>query len=159
MRHRRLTCAARKERNLRLTSVLFTKSARYRVSFYRPEIDFILPLCSSVCFTCSQHMVQKCYKCAVVSKGDCFAHSSSRESKEAVTDRKQLFIQTDSLKVAAAVGGMSRTTGPIRICLFHTRYEKHPRFQHRQGGITAFPYVVPCRHGCINLSPVARPFI
>lgn len=77
---------------LRLMSVLFTKveeSGRYRVSFYRPQIDFILPLCSSACFTCS---LQKWYKCAVISKGDCFGHSSCRESKEALTERKQLFF-------------------------------------------------------------------
>lgn len=109
---------------LRLTSVLFTKmeeSGRYHISFYRPKIDFILPLCSSACFTCLIHAEQKRYKGAVISKGDCFLHSSSRESKEAMKDRKQLFIRTDSLKVAAAVGTVSRTTGPIQICLFHTR--------------------------------------
>ena len=115
MRHRGLTCCEE--------AVLFTKieeSGRYHVSVYRPEIDFILPLCFFACFTCSLHVEQKRYTCAVVSKPDCFVHSSSSKSKEAVTDRKQLFISTDSLKLAAAACTMSRTTGPIHSCLFHT---------------------------------------
>ncbi len=36
--------------------------------------------------------------------------------------------------------------------------EKYPQFQHRER-ITAFPYVVPCRHSHINLSLVSCSFI
>lgn len=122
-----------------------------------PGIHFIFPLCSFACFTCSVHEEQECYMCAVLWKGDCFLHFSSRKSKEAVTDRKHLFIRTDSLKVAAAACTNSRTTEPIHICLFHTPIpKKNIHSSSTDRGITAFPYVVPCRHGSINLSLVSR---
>lgn len=141
-----------------LMSVLFInmeESGRYCVSFYRPEIDFILPLCSSACLTCSLRAEQRCYKCAVISKGDHFVHFSSRESKEAATDRKQLFIRTDSLNVAGAVSTMSRTTGPY-LSLSYS--EKHPRFQHRQGDYCS-PVCCPVQTWKYQSEPVGRPFI
>lgn len=117
-------------------SVLFInmeESSRYCVSFYRPEIDFILPLCSFACLTCSLRAEQRCYKCAVISKGDHFVHFSSRESKEAATDRKQLFIRTDSLNVAGAVSTMSRTTGPSIFVSFILR--ETPTVPAQTGGL------------------------
>lgn len=47
---------------------------------------------------------------------------------------------------------------PYLSPLYSNPQEKYPQFQHRER-ITAFPYVVPCRHGHINLSLVSCSFI
>lgn len=47
---------------------------------------------------------------------------------------------------------------PYLSPLYSNPQEKYPQFQHRER-ITAFPYVVPCRHSHINLSLVSCSFI
>lgn len=120
------------------------------------------------CFTCVLHRESKSGSLLQVPwhfKGTIFHTVLSRrgcaKKKEAMTDRKQLFIRIHIHKVYRQLHApFSRTAGTIHICLHcaENPLEKYPQFQHRER-ITAFPYVALCRRGHINLSLVSCSFI
>lgn len=86
----------------------------------------LVSLCCFACFTCLQHKELKCYKGAVVSKGEIFhaVFQPTRMWTEAATDRKQLFIRTHSHQAPAAVCTISRTAQPS---IFVSPMLKSPR--------------------------------